>query len=166
MFVAILQEKENLKISLLLALIGLRRPRPRTLSHFLKISFPSWSSSSIFFPQIEFRLKKETLEELHVFQKCLHTPRWGWFWNCEFYSLIHRSRNKFWVPLGHFFVFFLEGSSSREKIITRCESIEFGCSSWNVKMLDFLNFSLETIQMKQRLRRLRKYFFIFMIYES
>ena len=37
MFVAILQEKEKIKISLLLALIGLRRPRPRTLRHFLKI---------------------------------------------------------------------------------------------------------------------------------
>ena len=31
----------------------------------------------------------------------------------------------------------------------------------NFIMLDFLNFSLETTQMKQRLRRLRKYFFYF-----
>ena len=41
--------ERKLKNPPIVAFIGLHRPRPRTLRHFLKTSSPSLSSSSIFF---------------------------------------------------------------------------------------------------------------------
>ena len=150
MFVAILQEKENLKIPLLLLLsvsIVLAHGR---FNIFLKSSSPPWFSFRYFIQKLNSDWRKKLWKNRMCFRNVCTPPDEVGFETMISTVLFIEAATSSYFPSD---IFLIEGAawpnslfidsilfSSREKIVTRCESIEFDCTSWELTNAYFCKF--------------------------